>query len=207
MRGTSGRGTSRQVTSMSRAAAAAVGCAVLLAAACGDRRQPAQDLLTDIATVTAGATTDANRYLPERLHRVEGDLGNLEMAFDAGRFAEILARGPGVLDEARALAADASAAKSERRRELTGRWQRLSAVLPGDIDAVSARIDQLRARADAARARAALRGVTSSWSKAQAAFATGNLEEAVSTALRVDGEVGQLAATVNCPRPGCLRSR
>jgi hypothetical protein len=90
---------------------------------------------------------------------------------------------------------------------LTGRWQRLSAVLPGDIDAVSARIDQLRARADAARARAALRGVTSSWSKAQAAFATGNLEEAVSTALRVDGEVGQLAATVNCPRPGCLRSR
>jgi hypothetical protein len=184
---------------------AAVACAALVAAACGERKQPAQNLLTDIATVTAGATTDANHYLPERLRRVESDLGDLEIAFDAGRFAEILARGPGVLEEAHALAADASAASSARKLELTGRWQALSAALPGEIDSIASRIDQLRAGADAAPVRAALRAVTSLWSKAQAAFATGNLEEAVSTAVRVDGDVDQLAASLNCPRLGCRR--
>jgi len=196
----------RGATSIRRAVAAAVGCAALLAAACSDRKQPALHLLADIATVTAGATADANHYLPERLRRVESDLADLESAFDAGRFAEIQARGPRVLEEARALAADASAARSARRLELMGRWQALSKAVPGDIDSVALRIDRL-ASADGAPARAALRAVTSLWSKSQAAFATGNLEEAVSTAVRADGEVEQLAATLNCPRPGCLRSR
>jgi len=176
--------------------------AVLLAA-CDRGRQPAQELLTRIATAAAAAAADANRYLPDRQRHVDSELGDLEIAFARGQFAEVSARGPAVLGEARALAAAASAAKTARRLELTARWNTLSAALPGDIDSISARIDRRRAGTETLRT--SLSGVTSLWSKAQAAFATGNLEEAVSTAVRVDGEARALAAAVNCPRPECLR--
>jgi len=114
---------------------------------------------------------------------------------------------PAVRDGTDAFAADTATAKAARTLELAGRWRTLGAAVPADINALAARIDRLPAGPDTARARAALNAAASLWSKAQAAFATGNLEEAVDTAQRVDGAVDALATTVNCPRPGCLRSR
>ncbi len=67
---------------------------------------------------------------------------------------------------------------------------RLAAALPADIAAIQSRIElsgkksskKLAAGIDLEAAKSGLSDATSLWSKAQAAFAAGNMDEAVNTA-------------------------
>ncbi|MDP8985703.1 MAG: hypothetical protein M3N97_11840, partial [Pseudomonadota bacterium] len=91
---------------------------------------------------------------------------------------------------------------------LDGQWAALAAALPGYMTAVQSRIDLLgrkpanRTHApapviDLDAARAGVRRAGSLWSKAQAAFAAGNLGEAVATAKTVEAQLRELAGALN----------
>jgi len=91
-----------------------------------------------------------------------------------------------------AHAASAAAAKAEVRRLQNADWVRLAATMPDSFTDIQHRLD---ARGGATAAvRAGLRDAESLWSKAQAAFAAGNLDEAVSIAQKVRARVDALSA-------------
>jgi hypothetical protein len=89
-------------------------------------------------------------------------------------------------------------------KALNDDWTSLASALPGDANAIQSRIDFLNKKAnkklaggvDLDAAKSSFSDATSLWSKAQAAFAGGNLDEAVTTAKSVKIKLDALAASL-----------
>ena len=199
------------MSSLNRCRAYAGICvAALVFAGCARQQEPARQSLGDIQAVVIAASADASAYVPDQLAAVQQQLGGLEAAFDKQDYAVVLSGAPAVMSAAQALAGAAGTKKMERRRQLGEQWTGLAAVLPAQTNAVQRRIDLLaghprrRPASGATRvpdidldaARADLHVAESLWSKAQAAFATGNLDEAVATAKTVEAKIGALAGVL-----------
>jgi hypothetical protein len=183
---------------------ALVTMAVITLAACAGQKGPAQKLIGDIdATVTA-ASTEAAKYVPEQLADVQGKLSALKASFDKNDYAAVVTGGPAVLDAAQTLATAAAAKKDEILKALNDEWAALAGSLPGNVTAIQSRIDLLSKKSgkkpaagiDLNAAKAGLSDAMSLWSKAQAAFASGNLDEAVNTAKAVKTKTDALAASL-----------
>jgi hypothetical protein len=172
--------------------------------ACGSQKEPAQLQLGEIEGTVSAASADASKYLPDRLQKVQDELNGLREEYQNKDYAAVVSGAPAVLNDAQALAAAASAAQADAVKALTEQWTRLSVSLPAEVTVLSIRIDALGKKSgkrqaagiDLDAARAALADASSLWSKAQAAFASDNLREAVSTANTVGSKLESLAATL-----------
>jgi hypothetical protein len=135
---------------------------------------------------------------------VETQLNGLKASFDKQDYAAIVSGAPAVLTAARSLATAAAEKKDDALKELNDKWTALAFSVPGYLTAIQNRIDYLAKKSnkkaaagiDLTGARSALSEAMSLWSKAQAAFATGNLDEAVKTAQDVKSKVLPLASGV-----------
>jgi hypothetical protein len=177
--------------------------AVVLAA-CAGQKEPARTLLANIdATVTA-ASAEAAKYIPDQLKDVEYEFGKLKASFDKQDYAAVLKDGPPVLESAQGLATAAAAKKDQVLKAQNDNWTILAAAVPNSLTAVQNRIDDLRKPSNKhLTAGIDLDGVKSKvdlaanlWSKAQAAFAAGNMDEAVGTARDVKTKVDAAAASL-----------
>ena len=115
-------------------------------------------------------------------------------------------RATGGLQTAQSLAGASAARQGETSQALDREWAALAGTLPDTMTELQVRIDELRNRpVGAARgidldaARGELAAAESLWSKAQAAFATGNMVEAVATAQRLRPQLDALAAVLQIP--------
>jgi len=189
---------------------ALVSCVLLtLLGACTNQREPAQRMMQDIEVALGGAAEDAAKYVPGELTDVQMKLDDLRTAYDAEDYKAVLARGPGILAEAQAVAADAAAKKSEIAKDQSDQWASLAAAVPALFTAVETRLDALSrkdnrkmaAGIDLDAAKSALGDATSEWSKAQGAFGNGNMNEAVSTAQDVKTKLQALARTLKAELP------
>jgi hypothetical protein len=103
----------------------------------------------------------------------------------------------------------AAAEKSRILKELNDQWTALAASLPGDIAAIHERIDRLSDKSnkkqtqgiDLDAAKTGAEEATTLWTKAQAAFAAGNLGEAVSAAKDVKEKAEAVAAALKLELP------
>lgn len=182
--------------------------AALLLAGCSSRREPAQQSLGAIQAVMIAASADEAAYVPDQLPAVQNAVDGLQASFEKKDYAAVLSAAPMVMSAAQTLAAEAAAKKAQHTRLLNDEWSVLAAALPEHVTAIQRRIDALGGQAkkrssgrpapdiDLDAARANLSAVESLWSKAQAAFATGNLAEAVATAHSVETKIEALAATL-----------
>jgi hypothetical protein len=184
--------------------AALVCAAAILVAACARQKEPAQLLIGDIdATVTA-ASAEAAKYVPEQLADVRAQRDGIKALYDKQDYAAVVAGAPAVLSAAQTLATAAASKKDEILKALNDEWSGLAGTLPDAMTAIHNRIDFLSRKSskkaaagiDLTAAQAGLSAANSLWSKAQAAFATGNLNEAVSTAKDVKVEIDALAASL-----------
>jgi hypothetical protein len=177
---------------------------VVVLAACAGQKEPAQKLVADIEATVAAAQSEAAKFVPDQLMDVQAKLGELKASFDKKDYAAVVAGAPAVLGAAQALATAAAAKKDEVLKALNDQWTGLAASVPGNVIAVQNRIDFLSKKTskkqaagiDLDGARAAIGDASSLWSKAQAAFGAGNLDEAVATAKEVKSKVEAVAATV-----------
>jgi hypothetical protein len=104
----------------------------------------------------------------------------------------------------------AEAKKADLTRALGEEWSGLSARLPGYMTTIQSRIEFLAKKSnrkvaagiDLDAARGSLSEDSSVWSKAQAAFATGNLGEAVTTAKSLETSLEGLASTLKIELKG-----
>ena len=173
-------------------------------AACAGQKEPAQKLLADIdATVTA-ASTEAAKYVPDQLMDVQTKYAELKASFDKQDYAAVISGAPPVFAAAQTLATAAAAKKDEVLKALNDKWMVLAGTVPEYATAVQNRIEVLRKKSgkkasaglDLDAAKLSLDQATSLWSKAQAAFAGGNMDEAVRTAENVKSRVEAVAATL-----------
>jgi len=188
---------------------AVISMAAIILAACASQKEPAQKLIGDVEATVAAASTEAAKYVPDQLADVQAKLAGLKESFDKQDYAAVVTGGPAVLTAAQGLATAAAAKKDEVLKALNDEWTGLSSALPGDVTAIQTRIDELSKKSnkkqakgiDLDAAKAGAGDATSLWSKAQAAFAAGNLDEAVSTEKDVKAKVEALAATLKLDLP------
>jgi hypothetical protein len=182
----------------------AITAAAIILAACAGQKQPAQKLIGDIEATVTAASAEAAKYVPDQLADVQTKLGALKASYGKQDYAAVVTGGPAVLTAAQGLATAAAAKKDEMLKALNDEWTGLSGSVPGAIVAIQSRIDLLSKKSskkmaagiDLAAAKSGLTDATSLWSKAQAAFAAGNLDEAVSIAKDVKAKVDALARSL-----------
>jgi DNA repair exonuclease SbcCD ATPase subunit len=183
---------------------AVITAAAIILAACAGQKQPAQKLIGDIEATVTAASAEAAKYVPDQLADVQSKLGALKASYDKQDYASVVTGGPAVLTAAQSLATAAAAKKDEMLKALNDAWTGLSGSVSGAITAIQSRMDLLSKKSskkmaagiDLAAAKSGLSDATSLWSKAQAAFASGNLDEAVSTAKDVKAKIDALAASL-----------
>jgi hypothetical protein len=183
---------------------ALISMAAIVLAACAGQKQPAQKLIGDIEATVTAASAEAAKYVPDQLADVQSKLGALKASFDKQDYAAVVTAGPAVLSAAQTLATAAAAKKDEILKSLNDQWTMLAESVPGDVSAIQSRIDVLSRKSgkkqpagiDLDAAKAGAGDATALWSKAQAAFAAGNLDEAVSTAKDVKIKVEALATSL-----------
>jgi hypothetical protein len=142
---------------------------------------------------------------------VRTKLAGLRDAFDHKDYAGVLNGAPEVLSAAQSLATAAAARKDEILKALNDDWTDLAAAVPGEVTTLQSRMEILGSKSgaklakgvDVEAARGRVDDVASLWSKAQAAFAAGNLNEAVATAKDVKSKAEALAVDlkVDLPQP------
>lgn len=183
--------------------------AAIMMTACAGQKEPAQKLIGDIESTVTAASTEAAKYVPDQLADVQSKLGDLKASFDKRDYAAVVTGAPAVLGAAQNLATAAAAKKDEILKGLNDQWAGLATALPAAVTAVQNRIDllsrksskKLAAGIDLESAKAGVGDAASLWSKAQAAFAAGNLDEAVSTAKDVKAKLEALAASLKMNLP------
>jgi hypothetical protein len=166
-------------------------------------------MLNDIDAAVNAASSEAGKYVPERLIDVQTKLGDLKAAFSRQDYKTVVAAAPPVLLEAQSLASEAAAKKADAMRALNDQWTSLSAAVPGSMSAVHDRIDLLSKKSsrklakgiDLNAAKSALDDATSMWSKAQGAFGNGNMDEAVKAAKDAKAKLDAVAATLKVDLP------
>jgi hypothetical protein len=181
-----------------------ISLAAILLGACAGQKEPAQQLIGDIEATVTAAAPEAAKYVPDQLVDVQSKLSSLKASFDGRDYAAVATQGPAVLAAAQTLATAAAAKKDAILKALNDEWTGLAGSLPGTMTAIQNRIDLLSKKSskkmaagiDLNAAKAGLTDAMSLWSKAQAAFAAGNLEEAVGTAKGVKAKTDPLAASL-----------
>ena len=176
----------------------------IMLAACAGQKEPAVKLIGEIQATVTAASAEAAKYVPEQLASVQTQLNALEASFDKQDYAAVASGAPAVLAAARSLATAAAEKKDDALKALSDKWTALAGSVPGYLTAIQNRIDFLGKKAnkkaaagvDLDGAKSALGDAMSLWSKAQAAFATGNLDEAVKTAQDVKSKIEPVAATL-----------
>jgi len=183
--------------------------AAIMLAACAGQKEPAQKLIGDIEATVIAASSEAAKYVPDQLADVQSKLAALKTSFDKQDYAAVVTGSPAVLSAAQGLATAAAAKKDEVLKELSDSWAGLAATVPEEVTAVQSRIELLSKKSskkmaagiDLDAAKAAESDAMSLWSKAQAAFAAGNLDEAVNTAKDVKAKIEATAASLKLNLP------
>ena len=182
--------------------------AALLLAACANQMEPAQTAIAGIESAINSASPDAGKYVPDQLAAVQGKLADLKAAFDKKDYTSVLSGAPALLSEAQGLLGAAAMKKEEVMKAMSSDWTSLAASLPQLVSAVKSRVDTLSkghhapAGVDLAAAKSGLADATALWGKAQAAFSSGNVEEAVTAAEEVKAKADAAAAALKRKLPG-----
>ena len=176
--------------------------AAVLLGACANQMEPAQQAIAGIDSAISAAAPDAGKYVPDQLAAVQKKLADLKTSFDSKDYAAVLTGAPALLTEAQGLLGATMLKKEQVVKALSAQWPAMAAALPELVSSVTNRVASLAKSkhlpegVDLAAAKTSIADAASLWSKAQAAFAAGNIEEAMNTANEVKAKAEAAAAAI-----------
>lgn len=169
----------------------------VLAAACNER--PARDALDQADQAIAAAGPELEAYAPRELAVLRAELVSARKELDAGHYTEALRLGqrlPGPIRDAVETAA-------RRKAELHAEWSKRAGVLPLELAGIAGRLGEPSPAAGAAEGtalaamRAELGDLSAGWSRAEAAFASGQAVQALAAARELQPRADALAARLH----------
>lgn len=184
-----------------RVIAIALAMAALLGA-CTDRQPAARHMVADVDALMDVVAGEAARRLPDRYAAVRGEVDRLDAGLGRGEYAAVIAAAPAALADVQQLQAAVTAARDAERARQEAEWAQLAGSLPDQFAAIEQKLQALRA--DPRRRRSAgvdpdageraVRDAVAQWSRGQAAYAAGNLPEALQVAHDVQAREQLIAA-------------
>jgi hypothetical protein len=174
----------------------------ILLVACANQMQPARNALDNINTTLSAASADAQKYVPDQFAQAQAKVAELTASFDKKDYAAVVAGAPAVLAEVNGLAGAAAAKQDELEKALGNEWRGLAAAVPQSLSEAKSRIDELSKTKhlpkgiDLVAAKSGLADATSAWDKAQSAFKSGNVADAVTAAKDAKGKLASTAAAL-----------
>lgn len=178
-------------------------CSVaLLFAACVNQMEPAKNALDNINNTLKSVSADAQKYIPEQFAQAQGKVAALTASYQKQDYPAVIAGAPAVLAEVRGLSGAVAEKKDEALKAMGSEWRSLAASVPQSLAAVQTRVDALSKTkhvpkdVDLGAAKSGLADATSAWGKAQDAFKSGNLEDAVTAAKDAQTKLASAAAAL-----------
>jgi hypothetical protein len=147
--------------------------------------------------------------MPDQYTPLQARVGALKDAFDKGNYQQVLNDAPTLMNDIGQLSAVAAARKSQRVKNLTQQWPRLTASIPDQMAAVQARVDVLAknkkeaAKVDLPAAQASMADAGALWAKAQQSATAGDMESAADAAKDSQSKIEAAAGAIKfvLPRP------
>jgi hypothetical protein len=178
-------------------------CSVaLFLAACVNQMEPAKNALDNINNTLKSVSADAQKYIPDQFAQAQGKVAALTASYQKQDYAAVIAGAPAVLAEVRGLSGAVADKKDEMVKTMGSEWRSLAASVPQSLTAVQTRVDALSKTkhvpkdVDLGAAKSGLADATSAWGKAQDAFKSGNLEDAVTAAKDAQTKLASAAAAL-----------
>src|SRR5262245_2079491 len=166
----------------------------LVASACTNYKEPAQQAIGQAETALHAIAVDAQKYLPDKYKEVQESIDAAKASFEKNDYKNALAQVKDLPAKVAALATEVTAAKQSAIAALTDQWNSMSADLPNMVNAIQTRVEMLskskklpknidQATFDAAKT--GLDDLKSTWNSASQSFNSGNVEDAVAKAKQV----------------------
>ena len=176
----------------------------LLVVGCASQKAPAEQAVASAESALAAVRDTAQKYAPDQLQVVEGQLAGLKDSLAKGDYKSVLAAAPGISaaignlkDSAEAKKAEADAANAKAKDA----WTSMGSDVQMMADAIQSRIDVLSkshhlpkgVTADSlAAAKSGLDSLKAAWGDATNAAATGDYATAVSKGQAVKDQGTQI---------------
>lgn len=174
--------------------------------ACADRAEPAAIAVGKMQGAFDAVRFEALRYAPDEEPPVEAAVTVVTAALVNGQnYDQIVVDAEAVMPRIASLGETVV----ERKVQLMKTWSDITQALPASLDSAAAQIDVLAAatvrhttarRAALDSARRALEASTSAWDDARAAFARGNLKDAVQKAESSRAQLQVVTASLDVSR-------
>lgn len=186
--------------SLAICAATLVLAAATTLAACSSQKLPAEQALASIQSTLDAARDEAAKYYPEKLAAADEELKTLKASLASGDYAGVLGEAPKLTVEVGALANGVKLKAAEVKKALDDSWTSLATSVPEAMQAVQVKIDALK-KSHKLPSGVDTAAASSAWDKAKGAFASGNVQEAVTAATDAMSQLQAAAAKLKMTLP------
>jgi hypothetical protein len=175
----------------------------LVLAACANLQEPAQKAITEIESTVTAVSADAEKYVPEQYAAVTQKLADLKASFAKQDYKAVIAAGPALLADAKALGDAAAAKKKEVLEALSAQWTQLATQVPEAVSAIEARLATFKkthslpkgvTKDAVAGATSGLADIKTAWADATTAFTGGDVQGALDKAKAVAAKAADISA-------------
>ena len=188
--------------------------AAVLLAGCNTQKGPAEQAVMGASAALDAVRDDAQKYAPEKLGGVEGQLSDLKGSFQKGDYAGVLKAAP-AMTAALASLKDAAAAKKLEAEQALAKakddWGPASAAVPKMVDEIAKRVEALSktkklphgvTKDAVAAAKTGLDSLKSSWADAANASSSGDYTTAMAKAQAVKDKATAMMKSLGMNPPG-----
>jgi hypothetical protein len=185
--------------------------ALALLSACASDKGPAEQAVKAAEIAVAEVRAEAAKWAPDQVRALEASLTATKDKFVKGDYKAVLAEAPAISRRAKEVASAAAAKKAG----LTKSWDALNAGLPTMMAAVKSRVDILSqskklpaavSKEKFEAAKAGLADATKGWEEATAAYAKGDVADAVARADGVKRRTVEALEALGMPVPPAAKS-